>query len=185
MKKLLIGLCFSTILIVSHVCLAASAQQDFKKANNLFAKKNYKEAIGLYQELLSEPSCPISTGVLHTRLADSYFKIQDYVNARTSYQNALQVLKDDKERASTQYWIGFCTLLMGKNDEAVEEFLKIPRLYADSGMWVSTAYYWVARVYERSGKKELAAEYFRKAAAGNANSTQGEFALKKAEKLNK
>jgi TolA-binding protein len=71
---------------------------------------------------------------------------------------------------------------MGRNAEALSEFLKIPELYPDSGMWVSTAYYWAGRVCERMGEKELAADYFRKA-GGSGKSPQGKFALKKAEKI--
>jgi TolA-binding protein len=73
---------------------------------------------------------------------------------------------------------------MGSDAEAVAEFLKIPELYPSSGMWVGTAYYWAGRASERRGKTEEAAEYYRKA-GGNGRSTQGRFALKKAEAVHK
>ena len=182
MKRMILNTCLLALLILLHgISYAAPADQEYSKANKLFAKGKYAQALVIYENLLSDPYCAVPTGVLHTRIADSYFQLEDYVSARQAYRNALQVQKES-ERPSIQYWIGFCTFLQGNNEEAVEEFLKIPRLYSDSGMWVGTAYYWVGRVYERMGKKELAAEYFRKA-AGNGKSTEGAFALKKAEKL--
>lgn len=173
-----------TCLILISVLLcslsrAAGADQTYNQANKLFSKGNYTEAISLYQALLSSPSNGVSSVALYTRIADSYFRLGDYKNALDAYRSAL---KDQKqpERPQTQYWIGFCTFLLGKDAEAVNEFLKIPQLYPDSGMWVSTGYYWAGRMCERMGKKELAAGYFRKA-GGNGKSTQGKFALKKAE----
>lgn len=182
MKHTLLGACMLILLLAGTVALAAPADQQYSKANTLFAKKEYSQALVIYQALLSDPDCSISTSMLRVRIADTHFRLEDYRSALNEYRVALQEQKES-ERPQTQYWIGFCTLLLGKNAEAVTEFLKIPQLYPDAGMWVNTAYYWAGRACERSGKKELAAEYFRKAAAGGNKSTQGKFALKKAEKI--
>jgi tetratricopeptide (TPR) repeat protein len=182
MKK--IHLMTSFILLLALVCGAAhasTAEQDYRQANKLFAKGKYSEAILLYRSVLADPTRRFSTGVLHTRIADSYFQLQEYRNARDAYRRALTAQKES-ERPATQYWIGFSTFLMGRNAEALSEFLKVPELYPDSGMWVSTAYYWAGRVCERMGEKKLAADYFRKA-GGSGRSSQGKFALKKAEKM--
>jgi tetratricopeptide (TPR) repeat protein len=182
MKKNLLMTSFIVILaLICSTAHASTADQDYRQANKLFAKGKYVEAILLYRSVLADPSRRISTSVLHTRIADSYFQQEDYRNAREAYRRALSEQKES-ERPATQYWIGFSTFLMGRNAEALSEFLKIPERYPDSGMWVSTAYYWAGRVSERMGEKGLAADYFRKA-GGSGRSTQGKFALKKAEKM--
>jgi TolA-binding protein len=181
-KNLVIGAILLTLFFAYTAAFATPADQQYSKANKLFAKKNYTQALFIYQSLLSDPDCGISTSMLRIRIADTFFRLESYQNALNEYRIALQEQKES-ERPQTQYWIGFCTLLLGRNAEAVQEFLKIPQRYPDADMWVSTAYYWAGRACERSGKKEQAAEYFRKAAAGSGKSTQGKFALKKAEKV--
>jgi tetratricopeptide (TPR) repeat protein len=181
-KNLLVPCLIPIIVLVSGFAHAADVKGTYKQANKLFANGKYAEALPLYQAVLAtKPSSEISASVLYTRIADSYFHLENYKNARDAYRAALQGQKQS-ERPPTQYWIGFCTFLMGNDADAVDEYLKIPRLYPDAGMWVSTAYYEVGRVYKRMGKKELAAEYYRKA-AGNGKSTEGRFALKQAEQL--
>ncbi len=179
MKKSLL-LAYLILLLLPYGPSHASGDgPEYSKANKLYAEGRYPEAIVLYKALLSAPSRSISSSALHTRIADGYFQLGDYRNALTAYRSALKEQKQS-ERPQTQYWIGFCVVLLGKDAEAADEFLKIPQLYPDSGMWVSTAYYWAGRMCERMGKKERAAEYFRKA-GGSGASAQGRFALKKAE----
>lgn len=171
------------LLLSSNLSQASQSKQEFAKANKLFAAGSYSDAISAYQSILSSPSRDVSPGVLHTRIGDSYFQQGKYLNALDAYRWAL---KDQNlsERAQTQYWIGFCTLLLGRDAEAVTEFLKIPESYPVSGMWVSTAYYWAGRASDRMGNKSQAAEYFRKA-GGSGKSAQERFAMKKAEGVNK
>ncbi len=107
-----------------------------------------------------------------------FFSLADYQHALDAYRRALKEQKP-VERAQTQYWIGFCAFLLGRDAEAVTEFLKIPESYPASGMWVGTAYYWAGRASERMGRKEQAAELYRKA-GGKGTSTQERFAMKKA-----
>jgi tetratricopeptide (TPR) repeat protein len=181
MKKVL----FSVLLFLliasfwSNAIAGQSASRDFLKAERLYAAGNYSDALLLYQGLLSKKSEPVQTGDVHSRIGDCYFKMGDYPNALQAYQRALEG-QMSAQRPSTQYWIGFCSFLLGRDREAVAEFLKIPELYPDSGMWVITAYYWAGRASERMGLKEQAAEYYRKA-GGKGKSTQGRFAIKKAE----
>lgn len=179
MKKIhQIAIC---IILLSALCggaHASNADQEYRKANKLFGKGKYAEAIVLYQSVLVNPSRSVSTSVLHARIADGYFRLEEYSNAREAYRRALKEQRES-ERPATQYWIAFSTFMMGRHAEAVDEFLKIPKLYPNSGMWVSTAYYWAGRVCDRMGKRKLAAEYFRKA-GGSGKSAQERFALEKA-----
>jgi tetratricopeptide (TPR) repeat protein len=157
---------------------ASTAEQEYHQANKQFAKGNYSQAVHIYQSLLADPFCGISPSVLYTRIADSYFNLGDYRNALYAYRRAL-IGQRESEKPATQYWIGFSMLMLGKRVDAVNEFLKIPALYPESGMWISTAYYWAGRACEQMGQRELAAEYFGKA-GGSGRSTQERFALEKA-----
>jgi tetratricopeptide (TPR) repeat protein len=168
---------------LSHASNASSASRDYGTANNLFASSQFQDALTLYQKLLASPPEGVRLSDIHTRIGDSYFRLNNFKSALEAYRDALKDQKES-ERPATQYWIGFCCLLLGKDAEAVSEFLKIPELYPRSGMWVGTAYYWAGRASERLGKTEDAAEYYREA-GGNGRSTQGTFALKKAEAVKK
>jgi tetratricopeptide (TPR) repeat protein len=185
MKKILC----SIFLISFALCglpQASSGQGDsreYKKADKLFAQGKYPEAIHQYQSILSATSSGSPRGVLFTRIADGYFRLADYEKSLAAYRSALKNQKPP-DQPPTQYWIGFCCFLLGRNAEAVTEFLKIPESYPFSGMWVGTAYYWAGRANERMGRKEQAAECYRKA-SGNGTSTQERFALKKAERAGK
>ena len=180
MKKVLFpALLF--LLIVSSWSSAIADQtgsRDLLKADRTYAAGKYSDALLLFQELLSKQPAPARISEIQSRIADCYFKLGDYANARQAYRSALTGQKPS-DRPVTQYWIGFSTFLLGKDGEAVAEFLKIPELYPDSGMWVSTAYYWAGRASERMGRKEQAAEYYRKA-GGKGKSTQERFAMEKA-----
>ncbi len=149
----------------------------------MFSQGKYQDAIHLYEAALYAPSNTISPGVLYTRIADSLFRMTDYERALDAYRKALNNQKRG-ERVQTQYWIGFCAFLLGRDAEAVTEFLKIPESYPASGMWVGTAYYWAGRASERMGRKEQAEEFYRKA-GGNGQSTQERFAMKKASAIKK
>ncbi len=155
------------------------AVKEYQKANKLFDAAKYKEAIPLYQQVLAAPPEDAALGDIHTKIGDSYFRLGSFKNALDSYRSALRDQKRS-ERPQTQYWIGFCCLLLGRDNEAVTELLKIPEFYPESGMWVATAYYWAGRASERMGKNDIAAGYYRKA-GGNGRSIQGRVALKRAE----
>ena len=182
MRNTLVGTFLITIVLsfgLQHAVAASAASQDYNKANKMFFAGKYADAVKLYRGILLSPANDISLADVYTRLGDSYFRLGDYPNAREAYRGAL-VKQKPVERAQTQYWIGFCSFLSGKDAEAVSEFLKIPELYPSSGMWVTTAYYWAGRASERMGKKDQATEFYRKA-GGKGKSTQERFALKKAE----
>ncbi len=180
-KKLLITLLVLFAAGLSNAIADPSASRAYRMANKMFAEGKYSDALQAYQKVLAAPSDDIAAGDVQFRIGDCYFQLHDYYNALKAYRSALQNQKQS-QRPSTQYWIGFCTFLLGNDKEAVAEFLKIPERYPSSGMWVSTAYYWAGRASERLGEKKQAAEYYRKA-GGKGTSTQERFARKKAAAL--
>jgi tetratricopeptide (TPR) repeat protein len=159
----------------------AHTSQQYSTANQLFSSAQFHEALSLYQKLLLSPPAGLQKSEIQTRIGDTYVRLGLFQNALDAYRTALT---DQKEsvRPETQYWIGFCCFLLGRDAEAVSEFLKIPELYPSAGMWVGTAYYWAGRASERMGKTDDAAAYYRKA-GGNGKSTQGRFARKKADAM--
>jgi tetratricopeptide (TPR) repeat protein len=180
---IIVSLVFLVLCGLPHATGAQNVPREYKKADQMFSQGRYPDAIRLYQTVLSSPSRAISPGLLHTRIADSFFRLSDYQHALNAYRQALKEQKPG-EQAQTQYWIGFCVLLLGRDAEAVTEFLKIPEHYPASGMLVGTAYYWAGRASERMGRKDQAAELYRKA-GGKGTSTQERFAIKKADAVRK
>ena len=181
-KLFIISLMILGLYALPQITGGQNVPREYLQADQMFSQGRYPEAIRLYQAVLSSPSGAISPGLLHTRIADSYFRMIDYQHALDAYRQAI-IYQEPGERAQTQYWIGFCVLLLGRDAEAVTEFLKIPESYPTSGMLVGTAYYWAGRASERMGRKEQAAELYRKA-GGKGTSTQGRFAMKKADAVN-
>jgi tetratricopeptide (TPR) repeat protein len=171
----------AAIFLFSHAAPAAepASSGNYLAANKLFAAEKYSEALILYKKALSSPPTDLAPGDIHNKIGDTYFRLANYRSALDAYRLAIRDQRH-ADRAQTQYWIGFCCYLIGRDADAVSEFLKIPAHYPDAKALGSTAYYWAGRASERLGKKEQAAEYYRKA-GGNGKSTQSKFAQKKAE----
>lgn len=177
---------FLLLYIVSPFGMVAAAEAqsspaDYRNAEKLFASGKYKEAILLYKKALVSPPAGVTAGDIHSKIGYSYVSLGSFKNALEEYRKAIEG-QDVSKRPETQYWIGFCTFLLGKDAEAVSEFLKIPARYPDSDRWVSTAYYWAGRASERMGRKDQAAAYYKKAGGGG-SSTHGRHALKRAEAM--
>jgi tetratricopeptide (TPR) repeat protein len=180
MRSCIAAVWFMALLFAGAASAAgSSADRDYRAANTLFQGQKYREALALYQKALAAPPAGVPAGDIHRRIGDAYFRINDFPRALDAYRSALAdpTLAD---KAQCQYWIGFCCFLLGRDAEAVTELLKVPQRYPDAGAWGSTAYYWAGRASERMGRKDLSAEYYRKA-GGSGRSTQGKFALQKAE----
>jgi tetratricopeptide (TPR) repeat protein len=179
MKKGLLLAAAAFILFSTAAPAAETASsRDYRSADRLFAAERYSEALALYTKALSTPPDNLTPGDINSKIGDTYFRLGSYRSALDAYRKAVRDQRP-ADRPQTQYWIGFCCYLVGRDAEAVDEFLKIPALYPEARVWGSTAYYWAGRASERMGKKEQAAEYYRKA-GGSSKSTQGKFAQKKA-----
>ncbi len=170
-------------IVPSSAIAGPSVSPAYVKAEHLYAAGKFADALNFYQQALENKTGEISAGEVQSRIGDCYFRLQDYSSALNAYRGAL-LLQKLSQRPPTQYWIGFCTFLLGKDQEAITEFLKIPELYPTSGMWVGTAYYWAGKAAERMGKKELAKAYYRRA-GGKGMSSHEQFAIKKADEVRK
>jgi tetratricopeptide (TPR) repeat protein len=185
MRKALVLLIFAAFLPggAAFAISETDAVAHYKQANALYSSAHYQEALPLYESVLTTTSEKVPAGDVYTRMGDCYYRLGSYQKASYAYQGALS-FQARTVQPGTRYWIGFCYFLMGRHDQAAAEFLKIPELYPESAMWVGTAYYWAGRSSEKLGKKELARQYYKKA-GGNGKSTQGKFAMKKAERVSK
>ena len=168
-----------TLLTSLSFALEALSSREYQDANRLYAAGKFPDALVRYRQALATRPADRAAGDVQCRIGDIYFRMGDYPNALASYRNALGD-RSLRDRPQTQYWVGFCCFLVGRDAEAVTELLKVPTLYPDSKAWGSTSYYWAGRASERMGNKEQAAAFYRKA-GGNGRSTQGKFAMKKAE----
>lgn len=153
---------------------------DYQQADALFSSRHYEKALPLYQSALAAPPAGVPAGDIHAKIGDTQFRLNRYDGALSAYREAIKDLRAS-DRPKIQYWIGFCCFLTGRDAEAVTELLKVPALYPEAAAWGATAYYWAGRASERMGRRDLASEYYRKAAGGSSRTTQGKFARKKAE----
>ena len=181
-KSLFVAFLFLFVLHgLAHGSGSQPGMKEYRKANKLFSAGRYQDAIRGYKQTLNYQPDGIPASEIYTKIADSYFHSGNFKGALAAYKNALRH-QERSERVETQYWIGFCTLLIGRDAEAVREFMKIPEFYPDAGMWVATAYYWAGRASERMGNKDDAAWYYNKA-SGVGKSAQGRHARKRAENV--
>ena len=118
-RSIIALLIFFALYGTSHGAVVQSVPREYVKADLLFSQGRYTEAIRSYETVLSSSSHTPSPSVLHTRIADSFFHLTDYQRALDAYRRALNEQKP-AERAQTQYWIGFCTFLLGRDAEAVQ-----------------------------------------------------------------
>jgi len=178
-KRLIFAVLTLVLLSGRSFAVETASAGYYRAANKMVEAKKYDEALALYQKTLSAPPEDVAAGDIHAKIGDIHFRKANYRGALDSYRLAIRD-QNPADRAQTQYWIGFCCFLVGRDADAVTELLKVPALYPDAKALGSTSYYWAGRASERLGKKEQAAEYYRKA-GGSGKSTQSTFARKKAD----
>src|SRR5512133_1601995 len=142
MKKGLLLALLPLVLVCGQSFAGDSASAGYyRAANKMVEAKKYDEAIALYRKTLVAPPDDVTPGDIHAKIGDIHFKKARYREALASYRLAMGD-QNHADRAQTQYWIGFCCFLVGRDAEAVDELLKVPKQYPDSRAWGSTSYYW-------------------------------------------
>jgi tetratricopeptide (TPR) repeat protein len=121
---------------------AVKMKRDYAEAlNNIgtvyYAQKSYRRAIGYYQRALKLSQ----SASIYSNLGTAYFARKQYEAATEAYQEAFNRDPDVFEHKSN-----FGTLLQDRN---VEERAKF--------------HYYLAKMYAKSGRNELALQYVRKA----------------------
>jgi tetratricopeptide (TPR) repeat protein len=90
-KFLLLSACLFSILTSS----ALSTTSVFEEAGNAYIKGDYKTAVLLYEQILSEQQ--VTNAELHFNLGNAYFKLTDYPNAILNYERSLKLIPDDAD----------------------------------------------------------------------------------------
>jgi len=121
---------------------AVKLRHDYSEAlNNIgtvyYAKKNYRRAISYYNRALRLNA----SASIYSNLGTAYFARKQYEQATDAYQRAFSLDPDVFERKSN-----YGTLLQDRN---VEERAKF--------------HYYLAKMYAKAGRNELALQYVRKA----------------------
>ena len=121
---------------------ALKLKRDYSEAlNNIgtvyYAKKNFRRAIGYYKRALRLTE----SASIYSNLGTAYFARKQYQEATDAYQQAFSLDPEVFERKSN-----YGTLLQDRN---VEERAKF--------------HYYLAKMYAKAGRNELALQYVRKA----------------------
>lgn len=116
-----------TCIIITLLALSAFADATYnknKKANKLYEKGKYAEALSLYEEALVENP---NEKKLSMNKGSAHYRLDDFTSAEESYKNALTV-DDTKTRADLHYNMGNIYNMQGDqmlqtgNQQAMEKF---------------------------------------------------------------
>ena len=125
---------------------ALKLKPDYVEAmNNIgtiyYAKKNYRRAISWYNKALKQANGESRSASIYMNLGTAYFSRKKYQEATEAYQTALKMDPEVFEHHSN-----FGVML---EERTVEERAKY--------------HYYVAKLYAKNGRNELAMQYLRKA----------------------
>jgi len=125
---------------------ALKLKSDYVEAmNNIgtvyYAKKNYRRAISWYNKALKLSSSQPRAASIYMNLGTAYFSRKKYADASEAYQTALKIDPEVFEHHSN-----FGVML---EERTVEERAKY--------------HYYLAKLYAKNGRNELALQYLRKA----------------------
>jgi tetratricopeptide (TPR) repeat protein len=125
---------------------AVRLKKDYVEAiNNIgtvyYARKNYRRAITYYRRALKIAPQEARSGSIYSNLGTAYFSRKQYKEAAAAFQTALSLDPDVFEHRNN-----YGIMLQDRN---VEERAKF--------------HYYVAKLYAKTGRNELALQYLRKA----------------------
>jgi len=134
-------------------------------AKILFQKGENQKALKLYDDLTGSAS-PISK----VALAEKAFllkEMKDYRQAITVFQRAIAENIDNPE---LRFTLGLCLEKVDRGQDAIEEYFKVIYAFSDQGDFRKSnstnygvkAYFRIARIYEKIGKREEAKKVYRK-----------------------
>ncbi|OGX37355.1 MAG: hypothetical protein A3G91_00605 [Omnitrophica WOR_2 bacterium RIFCSPLOWO2_12_FULL_50_9] len=151
----------------------------FEKVDNSADKELYARARMAIAEIFSkemDPALALETyqNIVETspefrrsayaKIAEVHKGDKEYERAVEAYRNALKAKEDfaGLQDAQLQFFIGDAYESGNKKDKAVEEYLKLPYLYARDVPWVVKAYLRVGRIFEDEEEWDKAATIYQK-----------------------
>ncbi len=121
---------------------------------------------------------------LFFNLGFCYGQAGKYEMAREVYLRIPGVARDEEQQGRAHYWAGVSLKSMGRYDEAVREFLRVPYLKT-GGMWGVTSKLEAADCYEKMGQRQQAEDIYRRILeAHGEGSDWGSLARKALERMN-
>jgi TolA-binding protein len=119
-------------------------------------------ALETYQNIVE--TSPEFRRSAYVKMADVHKGNKDYENAVEAYRNALKAKEDFSgvKDAQIQFFIGDAYESGNKKDKAVEEYLKLPYLYAREVPWLVKAYLRIGRIFEDAEEWDKAATIYKK-----------------------
>ncbi len=116
---------------------------------DIFSRKlDSEKAVETYQNIIA--ASPEFRRDAYDKIAEVYQKDKEYEKAIEAYQKAISSPKGfgGLREAQLQFHIADTYELLNRRDQAVEEYLKLPYLYANETEWVVKSYLRVARIFE-------------------------------------
>ncbi|HSG26884.1 MAG TPA: tetratricopeptide repeat protein, partial [Candidatus Krumholzibacterium sp.] len=161
-------------LAASNYRLAAEAATDEESVFNAL-----KNMAMIYQELEEYDKaadgwyrlCETFPG--HKDIVEMFFNLGfcyaqsgSFEMAREVYERIPAIAESEEQQGRAHYWSGISLKNLGRYDEAVREFLRVPYLRT-GGMWGVTSKLEAAGCYERLGQKEQALQIYERILANH------------------
>ncbi len=151
---------YLSILLILLLAFAAcsrnktqlSTDEKLAKADEYFSKGKYAKAANLYDEISFERKSA-ATAYATMRLADSYFAMNKFTDARLKYQQFIDAFPDHSNASDAHYRIGLCLF---------EESLRPAYDQTETVASIETFRGFIER-YPGDSRYESALEYIRKA----------------------
>ena len=87
----------------------------------LYEKKEYKEAVKLFEQVLEKDPTQMATR-LYSGI--SFFEIKEYQNASNSFNKIIEH-KDNLYVEQAEWYLGFCLIMRDEKEKAIRQFEKI------------------------------------------------------------
>ncbi|MDD5655237.1 MAG: tetratricopeptide repeat protein [Candidatus Omnitrophica bacterium] len=137
---------------------------------DIFVKKGDLDlALNTYQDAIKR--YPNLTALLYPKIADIYKSKGDLDDAIATFRKSLEVAPL-RQMGALQFKIAECLDEQGKNDEAVEEYLKITYLYPEDKSLAARALLRTAQIYENKEKPREAINIYKKVVAMGAEESK-------------
>jgi len=120
------------------------------------------ESIETYKNIIS--TSPEYQRNAYKKMAETYKGVKEYSKSLDAYKKGLQANKGLSQisNAELQFHVGDTLEMMNSPALAVEEYFKIPYLYAQETSWIIKAYLRIARIFEDEEKWEEAKTIYHK-----------------------
>ena len=116
-----------SIFILAFCCTLGAQEEsrsDLRKGDNLFKKGRYPEAALAYRKAKEALSNYTAT----FNLGNAYFHMDKYEEAVTTFENAIDLAKDDKSTSDAYYNLGNCHLKQEDPETAIKAYKEALKL---------------------------------------------------------